>query len=102
MTPEQAVAAHQMLRGRVLLPIHWGTFNLAFHDWDEPAERTLVAARRAGVALALPRPGESIDPDGVLPGEAWWRQAESRAGAVFRANDSHHHLVPRLTESMPR
>ena len=49
LTPEQAVDAHAKLRGKVLLPIHWGTFNLAFHAWDEPAERVVVAAggRRA-------------------------------------------------------
>jgi L-ascorbate metabolism protein UlaG (beta-lactamase superfamily) len=83
MTPEQAIAAHQMLRGRVLLPIHWGTFNLAFHAWDEPIERALIAARRAGVRLALPRPGESIEPDGGVPAETWWRSgARSAAQGV--------------------
>jgi L-ascorbate metabolism protein UlaG (beta-lactamase superfamily) len=70
--PEQAVKAHQMLRGGVLLPIHWGLWNLARHGWTEPAERVIVAADRAGVQLAMPRPGESIEPANIGPLARWW------------------------------
>ena len=73
LTPEQAVSVHAMLRGRVLLPIHWGTFNLAFHAWDEPAERVVVAAEAARVTLVMPRPGESIDPAAPPRVRPWWR-----------------------------
>ncbi len=73
LDPEQAVAAHQALRGALLLPIHWGTFNLAFHAWDEPAERVLAAARAAGVPVVLPRPGESVEPDAPPEVTPWWR-----------------------------
>src|SRR5215211_6708114 len=62
LTPEQAVDAHAKLRGGTLLPIHWGTFNLAFHAWDEPAERVVTAAIAHGVRLVMPAPGESIEP----------------------------------------
>lgn len=72
MGPEQAVRAHQMVRGRLMLPIHWGTFNLAFHGWTEPVERVLTAAEHAGVTVALPRPGESIAPDAPRPDQRWW------------------------------
>jgi L-ascorbate metabolism protein UlaG (beta-lactamase superfamily) len=70
--PEQAVEAHRMLRGKLLLPVHWGTFDLALHTWTEPAERVLVAAREAGVDLALPRPGESADPASPTGVARWW------------------------------
>ncbi len=72
LTPEQAVDAHRMLRGKTLLPIHWGMFNLAFHAWDEPAERVVTAAR-AGTQLVMPRPGESVEPATAGPVDAWWR-----------------------------
>ncbi|MFQ5569173.1 MAG: MBL fold metallo-hydrolase [Rhodothermales bacterium] len=72
MGPEQAVEAHRMVRGRLMLPIHWGTFNLAFHGWTEPVERLLVAAERAGVQVAIPRPGESILPASPPAVERWW------------------------------
>jgi L-ascorbate metabolism protein UlaG (beta-lactamase superfamily) len=70
--PEQAVIAHGMLRGRVLLPVHWGLLQLAYHGWTEPVERTLAAARKAGVQVATPRPGESFEPDTAVPTEHWW------------------------------
>ncbi|SFP96441.1 L-ascorbate metabolism protein UlaG, beta-lactamase superfamily [Sphingomonas rubra] len=82
LTPEQAVAVHQQVGGRMLLPVHWGTFNLAFHPWEEPAEHVLEAARVAGVRVVLPRPGEPVEPDAspaTLPEpiDAWWRQVVS-------------------------
>ena len=39
MFPEEAVAAHLDLRGGLLIPVHWATFNLALHDWAEPVNR---------------------------------------------------------------
>jgi len=73
MTPEQAVQTNLDLRGRVMLPVHWATFNLAFHAWREPADRAVLAARNAGVALVIPKPGEFFEPGtGVLPHQVWW------------------------------
>ena len=42
--PEQALTAHQMLRGKVFFPIHWGLLTLAYHAWTEPVERAVAAA----------------------------------------------------------
>lgn len=76
LNPEQAVGAHEQLRGRVLLPIHWGTFNLAFHRWDEPADRIVAAA--TGTTLVMPKPGESIEPGKPPAVNAWWRGVSRR------------------------
>lgn len=73
LNPEQAVDAHEKLRGDLLLPIHWGTFNLAFHSWDEPAERVVAASLASGTRVIVPRPGESIEPAAARPVDAWWR-----------------------------
>ena len=70
--PEQAVQAHQALRGRLLVPIHWGTFSMAMHGWTEPVERLAVAAKDAGVAVAVPRPGESVTPGTPAQVVRWW------------------------------
>src|SRR5262249_57230510 len=48
MTPEEVVQAHRDLRGELLVPVHWATFNLAFHAWNEPAIRMAAAARDLG------------------------------------------------------
>ena len=70
--PEQAVRASRMVRADLLLPVHWGLFNLAYHGWTEPAERVLVAASKAGVNVAILMPGQSIEP-GALPRlTRWW------------------------------
>lgn len=69
--PEQAIEAHRMVRGDLLIPVHWGLFDLALHSWTEPIERTLVAADAAGVRVASPRPGESVMADRATR-ERWW------------------------------
>ncbi|MEM7134976.1 MAG: MBL fold metallo-hydrolase [Myxococcota bacterium] len=70
--PEQAVLAHQWLRGETMVPVHWGLFDLASHSWTEPAERVLVSARDAGVDAVFPRPGESFDPAAASRFVRWW------------------------------
>jgi len=72
--PEQAVLAHQLVQGRVMLPIHWGLFALAFHGWTEPVERVLVAAQNSRVTLLLPKPGQSVEPQSAPPAIRWWPQ----------------------------
>lgn len=71
MTPEQALQAHRDLRGRVLLPIHWATFDLAPHPRNEPIERLLAAGESE--SLLLPRPGSRVTPDRLPAREIWWR-----------------------------
>ena len=70
--PEQAVRAHQLVRGDVMLPVHWAGFDLALHGWTEPIERVLVAAAAAGVRAATPQPGELFEPEATVPHRRWW------------------------------
>ena len=70
--PEQGVQAHLDLQGKLLIPVHWGTFNLAIHNWTEPAERLLVAAEEAGAAAYIPMPGESVEPATRPAQQRWW------------------------------
>lgn len=79
--PEQAVRAHQLVRGAVFLPVHWGAFALAYHGWTEPAERALAAARAANVSIIIPRPGQSVEPSAPPPFERWWPDLPWRTGA---------------------
>ncbi|WP_326685778.1 MBL fold metallo-hydrolase [Streptomyces sp. NBC_01795] len=80
MTPDEGMRAHLDLQGGrpagVMLPIHWATFNLAPHPWEEPGEGTVKAATRAGARAALPRPGEPFEPTAEhIPSAPWWRAA---------------------------
>lgn len=58
--PEQALVAHRMVKGQLLMPVHWGTFDLALHGWVEPVERLLAAALADGVEVVIPRPGGAV------------------------------------------
>ncbi|MEV5242863.1 MBL fold metallo-hydrolase [Streptomyces cinnamoneus] len=82
MTPEEGVRAHADLQGGasagLMMPIHWGTFVLAPHPWEEPAEGTVSAARRTGARIAVPRPGQPFEPGAGLPLDPWWRQVAAR------------------------
>ena len=72
MSPEDAVRTNRDLRGRVMLPVHWGTFNLAFHAWSDPVERAVAEAQKTGVQIVVPKPGEFVDPAAPAKPERWW------------------------------
>ena len=76
MFPEDAVRAHQALRADQMLPVHWATFNMAFHAWDEPIIRTLAAAGKRGVSVLTPRIGQMIDPHQTFEPDAWWESVK--------------------------
>ena len=42
-----------LLGGGAFLPIHWGTFSLAMHAWDQPAEVLFERGPRSGVQLVM-------------------------------------------------
>lgn len=66
--PEEAIAAHGMVGGELLLPIHWATFDLAIHPWAEPIDRLQNEARRTGTRLVVPDPGEVVSLNKDLSG----------------------------------
>jgi len=75
MQPEQSLQAHLDVRGRHLMPIHNGTFDLALHPWIEPFERISSLAAAQGVRLSAPRMGERLSIQAPAPSQAWWRLA---------------------------
>ncbi len=68
-----ALRAYELLGGGALLPVHWATFSLSTHDWDEPAETLLGLAERRGVPLLMPRFGEALEPAQLMAVRPWWR-----------------------------
>lgn len=72
MGPEQAVQAFGDVGGGLFIPVHWGTYHLALHAWTEPVERVLVAAQKAGASIAIPFPGQSIEPSSPPALVRWW------------------------------
>lgn len=74
MHPEETFKAHTELGGNILIPIHWGTFRLSFHDWNEPIHRLTKAAINSGVTVSTPVPGESVILDKHIPVSNWWKE----------------------------
>ena len=70
--PEQAAQAHRMVKGKIMMPVHWATFDLAMHNWTEPAERLLVASQKEGFDLVIPQPGQSFEPGSTRSVAKWW------------------------------
>jgi L-ascorbate metabolism protein UlaG (beta-lactamase superfamily) len=86
--PKNALAAHALLGSGVLMPVHWGTFNLALHAWDDPVETLLRLAPDGGAQLAVPRLGDPMEPSHERRIEPWWRGIDERAGKKPRARST--------------
>jgi L-ascorbate metabolism protein UlaG (beta-lactamase superfamily) len=77
--PDNAVRAYQELggfaRAGLLMPIHWGLFNLALHAWRQPIQRLTELADSQGLKLWSPAPGL---PSEVVTGQEmrseWWKR----------------------------
>ncbi len=74
MDPESAIRAHGDLGAKTMLPLHWATFNLAYHAWDEPILRTLAAAAAKGADVITPRVGETFEFGRPFQSQAWYMQ----------------------------
>jgi len=72
-TPEQAVKAHHAVKGKLMVPSGWGTFDLGLFPWHEPIERFLIAANQAGIDYLTPKIGEVVNSGSVGGREAWWK-----------------------------
>jgi L-ascorbate metabolism protein UlaG (beta-lactamase superfamily) len=57
MQPEESLQAHIDLRGKVMLPIHNGTFDLSLHPWHDPFSRIAELAAERRLPLATPEIG---------------------------------------------
>jgi L-ascorbate metabolism protein UlaG (beta-lactamase superfamily) len=77
--PENALKALAMLGGGAFLPVHWGTFSLAMHAWDQPAEVLLDLGPKAGAHLVMPRLGEPVEPAHAEEVKPWWRLVDVAA-----------------------
>jgi L-ascorbate metabolism protein UlaG (beta-lactamase superfamily) len=73
--PDGAARAFEALGGEgLMMPIHWGLFDLALHPWRQPIERLLELAGEKKIMLWAPEPGR---PTEVVVGAEvrsdWWR-----------------------------
>ncbi|MCO8169548.1 MBL fold metallo-hydrolase [Pseudomonas sp. 21LCFQ02] len=79
MQPEETLQAHKDLRGRWLLPIHNGTFDLSMHTWHEPFDRILALAWENNVNITTPMMGQPFYLQYPSRGDTWWLEVDEAA-----------------------
>jgi L-ascorbate metabolism protein UlaG (beta-lactamase superfamily) len=72
--PEELVPEAIELKAKVVMPVHWGKFSLAMHDWKEPVTRFIHAADKAGLAYTTPLIGEPVIIDEYYPRSKLWEE----------------------------
>ncbi len=60
MLPPEILQAAKDLQAKRLLPLHWGKFALANHDWDTPIKQLMAANEEAKIPLLTPMIGEAV------------------------------------------
>ncbi|MDW5265237.1 MULTISPECIES: MBL fold metallo-hydrolase [Acidobacteriaceae] len=73
--PDGAARAFAAMGGKgLMMPIHWGLFDLALHGWRQPTERLLELAAQQEILLWMPEPGRPTEVvQGTEVRSDWWR-----------------------------
>ena len=74
MMPEQTVQAAQDLNARVMMPVHWGAFTLSLHQWTDPVERAMDAAKEMNQTIVAPHIGEILELSTEPKSRPFWWQ----------------------------
>lgn len=72
MFPEETAQVGIDLDAKLVMPIHWGAFKLALHDWTDPVERVVKKAKQLNVDLVTPQIGEPIFLGHSDSTDQWW------------------------------
>ena len=72
--PEEGVQAHIDLKGKLMVPVHWGMFDLALHSWYDPIVRVNDEAMQRGVSMLAPKLGQvvTVNNDKEIKPQMWW------------------------------
>ena len=70
--PEEVILGFKDLKGRHLVPIHWGMFSLSLHNWYDPIVESSSRAKKLGISIMTPRLGQFIGLNRQNIFEKWW------------------------------
>jgi len=82
MHPEESIQAHVDLKGKSLLPIHNGTFDLSMHSWREPFDRIIALGKGRGISVITPEMGEPVSMLNTKSGQPWWGDVDGSIDPV--------------------
>ncbi len=60
MFPSEVIQTFKDVQGKKLIPVHWGTFNLAIHNWKEPAVWLKELAIKENLPIVFPLLNEQV------------------------------------------
>ncbi|MBQ3319632.1 MAG: MBL fold metallo-hydrolase [Spirochaetia bacterium] len=72
MKPEESFDAAKAVGAKHVVPIHWGTFRLARHPWDDSVQRMVKAAGGSGIKIITPYIGETVPFSNILNYQNRW------------------------------
>lgn len=73
MMPEDSLQAFKDVKGKVMVPIHNGTFDLSTHAWFDPMEKITQLAAENNVTLLLPQIGSIVKMEVLVTNSPWWK-----------------------------
>ncbi|WP_226912980.1 MBL fold metallo-hydrolase [Flavicella marina] len=73
MMPEETAQAGVDVKAKKIMPIHWGGFKLALHDWTDPVNRVSAKAKELSLPIVTPEIGQEIFvKDSMVVAKKWW------------------------------
>ncbi len=89
MMPEDSLQAFKDVKGKVMVPIHNGTFDLSTHAWFDPMEQITILAKENNVTLLLPQIGQLVNQDTMILNSEWWntKNTEPNSSTVAAATE---------------
>lgn len=73
MHPEETIQAAKDLNAEMIIPVHWGKFVLANHEWNEPIEIFTATAQQQNQKFAAPMIGQPFTIDEDFEQNLWWQ-----------------------------
>ena len=75
MFPEEVIQATLDTKASWMIPVHWGTFCICNHAWDDSIIRVTEKAKEQGIKLATPKIGQTVDFKNIGSfNETWWKE----------------------------
>ncbi|MCF8054527.1 MAG: MBL fold metallo-hydrolase [Deltaproteobacteria bacterium] len=74
MFPEESVMAGIDTKSQLVIPVHWGRYNLSVHPWAEPIARFSQEAIKKKLNFIVPPIGEIFTEDSVAS-HRWWEES---------------------------
>ena len=72
MKPEESFEAAKAVGAKLVVPIHWGTFVLSSHPWDDSVQRMVKAAGDSQIEIITPYIGETVPFSQILNYQNRW------------------------------